>query len=63
MNQDDDVILDVRDLKVHFPVRKTALSRPRATLKAVDGVSLQVRRGQTGSTISGRTNTVQLPRC
>jgi len=47
MNQNDDVILDVRDLKVHFPVRKGALGRSRATLKAVDGVSLQVRRGQT----------------
>ena len=30
-----------------FPVRKGALGRSRATLKAVDGVSLQVRRGQT----------------
>jgi peptide/nickel transport system ATP-binding protein len=36
----DDLILDVRELRVEFPTR-------RGTLTAVDGVSFQVRRGET----------------
>jgi oligopeptide transport system ATP-binding protein len=37
----DDEILRVEDLKLHFPVRAGA------TVKAVDGVSFQLRRGET----------------
>ena len=41
-------ILRVEDLKVHFPVRKAGLlSRSSATVKAVDGVSFALRRGET----------------
>lgn len=43
-----DVILDVTDLKVHFPIRKGLLfDRTVGQVKAVDGVSFQVKRGQT----------------
>ena len=40
-------LLDVRDLKVHFPVRGGLLSRTRLSLKAVDGVSFQVAAGES----------------
>jgi peptide/nickel transport system ATP-binding protein len=40
-------ILEVRDLSVHFPVRRDALGRPRVWLKAVDGVSFDVAYGRT----------------
>ena len=36
-------LLQVNDLKVHFPVGKT-LFRPGVTVKAVDGVSWSVNR-------------------
>ena len=53
-----DIILDVRDLKVHFPVGK-AMFRPARMLRAVDGVSLSVRRGTSvgivGESGSGKT--------
>src|SRR6185436_2570891 len=40
-------LLEVRDLKVHFPVRHGLLSRAREFVKAVDGVSLNLSRGET----------------
>lgn len=43
-----DILLDVRDLAVHFPVRSGGLLSGRTVpLKAVDGVSFSVRRGET----------------
>ena len=42
------VLLDVRDLEVHFPIRRgLVLDRTVGHVRAVDGVSLQVRRGET----------------
>lgn len=41
-----DLLLDVRDLKTHFPVRKGIIfARTIGTVKAVDGVSFEVRQG------------------
>jgi len=40
-------ILEVRDLKVHFPVRKGLLRRQVASIRAVDGVSLTLAPGRT----------------
>ncbi|HEX8700070.1 MAG TPA: dipeptide ABC transporter ATP-binding protein [Myxococcaceae bacterium] len=40
-------LLQVRDVKTHFPVRSGVLGRVRGTVKAVDGVSFDVMRGET----------------
>jgi oligopeptide transport system ATP-binding protein len=43
-----DVLLRVNDLQVHFPVHKGAVFRKQvATVKAVDGVSFHLKRGET----------------
>ncbi|GAB2673424.1 ABC transporter ATP-binding protein [Thalassiella azotivora] len=43
-----DVLLSVRGLQVHFPIRKGVLfDRTVGHVRAVDGVDLDVRRGQT----------------
>ena len=45
---DAEVLLRVSDLKVHFPIRKgIVIQREVATVKAVDGVSFSLRRGET----------------
>ena len=40
-------LLDVRDLKVHFPVRRGILQRIVDHKRAVDGVSFSIARGET----------------
>ena len=58
--QDRDAILHVRNLKVHFPVRRGFIvKRQVGAVKAVDGVSLSIRHGETlglvGESGSGKT--------
>src|SRR5690606_4669439 len=54
-------LLEVRDLKVHFPIRRGVLSRVVGHVKAVDGVSFKVYKGQTlglvGESGCGKTTT------
>jgi len=56
-----DVLLSVRDLQVHFPRGKSGWGRAPEVVKAVDGVSFDVRRGTTlavvGESGSGKTTT------
>ncbi len=56
-----DSLLSVRDLKVHFPIKGGILQRTRGYVKAVDGVSFDVKRGTTvglvGESGSGKTTT------
>ena len=40
-------LLDVRDLRVHFPIRRGLLRRTVGHVRAVDGVSITVRAGET----------------
>lgn len=53
------VVVDVEDLKVWFPVKRGFLRRIVGHIKAVDGVSVTVREGQTlgivGESGSGKT--------
>ncbi|MFP3742920.1 dipeptide ABC transporter ATP-binding protein [Achromobacter sp. SIMBA_011] len=55
------VVLDVQDLKVHYPVRKGPLRRVAAWVKAVDGVTFSLRAGETlallGESGCGKTTT------
>jgi len=60
----NDVILQVDNLKTHFPIRRGVFSRISGYVKAVDGVSFRVRQGKTlglvgesgcGKTTVGRT--------
>jgi len=43
----EDVLLQLNDLKVHFPVHAGLLQRVSGHVKAVDGVSLSIRKGHT----------------
>lgn len=47
MSGQDDVVLRVRDLKKHFPVQSGLLRRQIGAVLAVDGVSFDIRRGET----------------
>ncbi|MEK0081606.1 ABC transporter ATP-binding protein [Benzoatithermus flavus] len=53
------VVMAARDLKVHFPIQRGLLKRTVGWVKAVDGISLDVRAGQTvgvvGESGSGKT--------
>lgn len=42
-----DPLLDVRDLKVHFPIRQGLLQRTVGHVKAVDGISFTLQAGRT----------------
>lgn len=54
-----DPLLEVRNLKVHFPLRSGLLRRQTGAFKAVDGVSFTVQAGKTvglvGESGSGKT--------
>jgi oligopeptide/dipeptide ABC transporter ATP-binding protein len=59
-----DALVEVRDLRTWFPIRRGVLSRTVGQVKAVDGVSFTVRQGKTlglvgesgcGKTTVGRT--------
>ena len=57
-------LLQLNDLKVHFPVQRgTLIQRQVGTVRAVDGVSLEVRRGETlglvGESGCGKSTTGQ----
>jgi peptide/nickel transport system ATP-binding protein len=61
--EDQEPLLSVRDLKVYFPIRKGIFLRTVGHVKAVDGISFDIYRGQTlglvgesgcGKTTAGR---------
>ena len=63
VQEDEQPLLSVRDLKVHFPIRRGVFLRTVGHVKAVDGISFDVYRGQTlglvgesgcGKTTAGR---------
>ena len=44
----DGALLELQDLKVYFPIKSgIVLDRHVGDIKAVDGVSLEIRRGET----------------
>ena len=61
MAEETDPLLEVKDLKVHFPIRKGIFSRVVDHVRAVDGISFKVYPGQTlglvGESGCGKTTT------
>lgn len=55
------VLLDVKDLKVHYPIRGGVFGRTQGYVKAVDGITLQIEEGKTlglvGESGSGKSTT------
>ena len=58
---DDEVLVSVENLKVHFPIHKGVIRRQVGTIKAVDGVSFDIKRRETlglvGESGCGKTTT------
>jgi oligopeptide transport system ATP-binding protein len=64
MSNKKDVILEVKDLKMHFPIYRGVVQRQVGAVHAVDGISFDIRRGETlglvgesgcGKSTTGRT--------
>lgn len=47
MSSDKDILLKVEDLRVHFPINGGLMLHKVAEVKAIDGISFEVRRGET----------------
>jgi len=63
-NNNAQVLIEAKDLKVHFPVHKGAvLKRKVGDIKAVDGISFRINKGETmglvGESGSGKTTAGQ----
>lgn len=64
MNENNNIILEVKDLKLYFPIRRGLIQRVVGHVKAVNGVSFTLRDGEVlglvgesgcGKTTTGRT--------
>ena len=47
MSETDEVLLDVRGLKMHFPVKTSMFSKTKNYIYAVDGIDFKVKKGET----------------
>jgi peptide/nickel transport system ATP-binding protein len=47
MTTDSNLLLEIKDVKMHFPIRRGLLKRVVGYVRAVDGVSLKIRCGET----------------
>ncbi|HEY9054490.1 MAG TPA: oligopeptide/dipeptide ABC transporter ATP-binding protein [Rectinemataceae bacterium] len=60
---DKEILLDVRGLKMHFPIKGSMFSAKKGYIYAVDGVDFQIRKGETlglvGESGCGKSTTVR----
>jgi oligopeptide/dipeptide ABC transporter ATP-binding protein len=60
----DEALIEVRQLRKHFPVRRSLFGRTGGVVKAVDGIDFEVRRGETlglvGESGCGKSTTSRL---
>lgn len=47
VTDDNEVILEIKNIKTHFPLEKNFFGKVQSWVKAVDGVDLKVRKGRT----------------
>ena len=47
MQNNNKTLIRVEDLKVHFPIYRGVIQRQVGSVKAVDGVSFEIRKGET----------------
>jgi len=47
MSANNDVLLRVEDLEMHFPIYRGVFQRKVGAVRAVDGVTFDVKRGET----------------
>lgn len=61
---DQEVLIEVNDLKMHFPIRRGVLKRQVGAIRAVDGITFEIYKGETlglvgesgcGKSTAGRT--------
>ena len=56
-------LLEVRDLRMHFPITRGVFRRRMGSIRAVDGISFSIRRGETlglvGESGCGKTTTAR----
>jgi oligopeptide transport system ATP-binding protein len=61
MQTDNEVLVRVEDLKVHFPIYRGVIRRQVGAVRAVDGVSFTIKKGETvglvGESGCGKTTT------
>ncbi len=61
MQNSNDTLIRVEDLKVHFPIYRGIIRRQVGSVKAVDGVSFEIQKGETlglvGESGCGKTTT------
>lgn len=47
MNNSDEILIEIKDLKKYFPVKSNFIENKKKVVKAVDGVSFQIKKGET----------------
>jgi ABC-type oligopeptide transport system ATPase subunit len=60
-SNDPEIVLEVKQLKKYFPIRKGFLRRLVGHVKAVDDISFHIRQGETLSLV-GEVVVARLPR-